>query len=268
VKRKLKFWLEKYLSGFAPYQIMAGGARYYKATRENAYRPEEFLHYGRNVRIEAGVEITAPERLYIGDNVGISQRCVISAVGGCHIGQGGQIGGETIIFTMDHQYTGGESLPYDSVRLVKPVYIEDYVWVGLRACIAPGVRIGEGAIVGLGSIVLQDVPPLAIVAGNPAQVLSYRSKPDYERLKNLGVAVDPYKELPLLKVPPITRRKYRDEIKDFGFDISGGHEYFYYDKYREQGKRLVALSGEELRTIQAGMNAGGKNGKTQNPSHK
>jgi maltose O-acetyltransferase len=248
--------MERHLSNFPPYQMAMGGYRFYQATQENLYPPQDFLHYGKNVRIEAGVAIAAPERLYLADNVSISQRCYINAVGGCHLGRGCQIGGETIILTVEHQYNGGDSLPYDQVRLVKPVYIEDYVWIGLRASIAPGVRIGEGAIVGMGSIVVQDVPPLAIVMGNPAQVLTYRSKPEFERLKDLGAAVDPYKELPVLKVPPFTRRKYKNELKELGFDVSGGQEYFHYDKYRERGKRLVALDRKDTRTVQPTMEAG------------
>jgi maltose O-acetyltransferase len=242
VKRKFKLWLERRFSSFVVYRAIAGGIRYYQASRENSYRPEEFLHYGKNVRIGPAVGIAAPERLYIGDNVGIDTRCYIQAVGGCHIGHGSQIAGETIILTVEHQYTGGESLPYDSVRLVKPVYIEDYVWIGVRASIAPGVRIGEGAIVGMGSVVMQDVPPLAIVAGNPAQVLTYRSKPDFERVKQQGAVIDPYKEIPLLKVPPITKRKYKSEIKEFGFDLSNGNEFFRYDKFQPLGERLAPVN--------------------------
>ena len=242
VKRKLKLWLERYFSGFTPYQIAVGGLRYYKATQENAYRPAEFRHYGKNIRIGSNVAISAPERLYLGDNVGIDPGCYIQAVGGCHLGRGCQIAGETIILTIEHVYNGGESLPYDTVRLIKPVHIEDYVWIGARVCIAPGVRIGEGAIIGMGSVVAQDVPPLAIVAGNPAQVLTYRSKPDFDRLKNSGSTIDPYKELPLLKVPPITKRKYKNELKEMGFDISAGHECFRYDKFRPLGQRLVPVN--------------------------
>jgi len=242
MKRKFKLLLEKYFSSFLPYQVVAGGYQYYLATRENAYDPTQFLHYGKGVRIEAGTEIAAPERLYIGDNVGISQDCRISAVGGCHIGRGCQIGGETIIFTIDHQYSAGDSLPYDSVRLVKPVYIEDYVWIGLRAIIAPGVRIGEGAIIGLGSVVFQDVPPLAIVSGNPAQILTYRNKEQFERSKQAGIDIDPYQELPVLRVPPITKRKFRNEMKEWGFDLSNGQEYFNYDKKAGLGKRLVPVN--------------------------
>jgi len=43
-----------------------GGYRYYRATQEAFYQPDDFLHRGKNVRIEAGVSITAPERLYLG----------------------------------------------------------------------------------------------------------------------------------------------------------------------------------------------------------
>lgn len=218
-----------------------GGIRYYKATQENYYKPGEFLHFGKNSRIERGVSIAAPERMYVGDNVGISQGCQINAVGGCHVGNACQFGGEVLILTIDHQYTDRESLPYDFVRLVKPVFIEDHVWIGARAIIVPGVRIGEGAIVAMGSVVMQDVPPLAIVTGNPAKVLMYRSQIDFEAAKKTGTVVDPYKELPTLKVPPITKRKYKGELATFGFDVSGGKEYFHYDKKAKRGNRLVAV---------------------------
>ncbi|WP_234822902.1 CatB-related O-acetyltransferase [Ensifer adhaerens] len=48
------------------------------------------------------------------------------------------------------------------------------VWVGRRAIILPKVKIGNGAIIGAGSIVTKDVPPYAIVAGNPAKLIRYR----------------------------------------------------------------------------------------------
>ena len=134
-------------------------------------------------------------------------------------------------------------MPYDRVRLVKPVYIGDYVWVGMRVSIIPGIRIGEGAIIGMGSVVFEDVPPLAIVIGNPAKIITYRSRPDFHRLRQAGEEIDPNKELPLLRVPPITRRKYRNELKDLGFDVSNGQEYFYYDKRQKLSQRLVPVKG-------------------------
>ena len=52
-----------------------------------------------------------------------------------------------------------------------PVFIEDDVFIGARAMVLKGVRIGKGAVVGAGAVVTKDVPPNAIVAGNPARVV-------------------------------------------------------------------------------------------------
>lgn len=54
-----------------------------------------------------------------------------------------------------------------------PIIIEDNVWVGERASILKGVRIGKGAIVAMGAVVTKDVPEYSIVAGNPAKVVKY-----------------------------------------------------------------------------------------------
>ena len=55
--------------------------------------------------------------------------------------------------------------------IFKPVHIHNKVWIGFDSIILKGVTIGEGAIVGAGSVVTKDVPPWTIVAGNPARVI-------------------------------------------------------------------------------------------------
>jgi chloramphenicol O-acetyltransferase type B len=52
------------------------------------------------------------------------------------------------------------------------------VWIGYRAVILSGVTIGDGAVIGAGSVVASNVPPYAIVAGNPAKVIKYRFTPE------------------------------------------------------------------------------------------
>jgi maltose O-acetyltransferase len=52
--------------------------------------------------------------------------------------------------------------------------IGDDVWIGTRAILLPGVTVGRGAIVGAGAVVTADVPPRAIVGGNPARIIRYR----------------------------------------------------------------------------------------------
>jgi acetyltransferase-like isoleucine patch superfamily enzyme len=53
----------------------------------------------------------------------------------------------------------------------RPVRIGRNVWIGFDACVLPGVSIGEGAVVGARSVVVEDVPPFTVVAGNPARVV-------------------------------------------------------------------------------------------------
>ena len=62
---------------------------------------------------------------------------------------------------------------------ITPVVICDRSWIGARSIILKGVTIGEGAIVGAGSVVTSDVPPWTIVGGNPARVI--RALTDEER---------------------------------------------------------------------------------------
>jgi acetyltransferase-like isoleucine patch superfamily enzyme len=65
----------------------------------------------------------------------------------------------------------------------RPVYIEDDVWIGASSCILRGVRIGRGAIVAAGSVVTKDVPPMVIVAGNPAKIIRSIAPPSSFKLR-------------------------------------------------------------------------------------
>ena len=58
------------------------------------------------------------------------------------------------------------------------IILEDDVWIGQRAMIMSGIRIGQGAVVAAGAVVTKDVPPYAIVGGVPAKVIRYRFAPE------------------------------------------------------------------------------------------
>jgi acetyltransferase-like isoleucine patch superfamily enzyme len=60
------------------------------------------------------------------------------------------------------------------IDIAETIRVEDHVWIGARAVILPGVTIGEGAVVGAGSIVSRNVPPWSIAVGNPAKVIKKR----------------------------------------------------------------------------------------------
>jgi len=62
----------------------------------------------------------------------------------------------------------------------RPVRVGRNVWIGFDACVLPGVTVGEGAVVGARSVVTADVPPYAVVAGNPARVIRQLEPPGEE----------------------------------------------------------------------------------------
>lgn len=94
-------------------------------------------------------------------------------------------GVECMIINQNHNYEG-DMIPYDETYVYKNVIIGDCVWFGNRVIVTGNVKIGEGAIIAAGAVVCKDVPPLAIVGGNPARVIKYRDKEHYYKLKAEG----------------------------------------------------------------------------------
>jgi maltose O-acetyltransferase len=87
------------------------------------------------------------------------------------IGSDVSIGPEAAILTLGHDPRSAQFADRGG-----PVLIGDRAWIGYRAIVLPGITIGEGAVVGAGSVVSRDVPPYAIVAGNPARVIGERPR--------------------------------------------------------------------------------------------
>lgn len=82
-----------------------------------------------------------------------------------------------IKFKSTHPYFFNTSLGYVQKELIpmRQIVIGSDVWVGRNALILPSVKkIGNGAVIGAGTVVTKDVPDFAIVAGNPAKVIKYR----------------------------------------------------------------------------------------------
>lgn len=82
------------------------------------------------------------------------------------------MGPEVMFIAQDHIYNGKNY----SKKTYKNIIIGDDVWIGARAIILNGVKIGDRATVGAGAVVAKDVPNDAVVAGNPAKVLRFRDQ--------------------------------------------------------------------------------------------
>lgn len=138
---------------------------------------------GELVRFSSGVKLFKPKNITVGNNVRIGNNCILSGEGGINIGNNISFGPQVIIWSANHNFDTPETLPYDKEYISKEVNIEDNVWIGARATIVPGVRIHEGAVIGMGAVVTKDVPEGAVVGGNPAKILKYRNMEAYKNLK-------------------------------------------------------------------------------------
>lgn len=85
------------------------------------------------------------------------------------------MGQDVKIITSNHSSSDTEiPIKCQSSTKICLVVIEDDVWIGSNVTILPGVHVGKDAILGAGSVVWEDVPPYAVMAWNPANILRYR----------------------------------------------------------------------------------------------
>ena len=106
----------------------------------------------------------------IGTGTRINADVILDCRGGIEIGDHVSISPQVAIVTADHDHHAA-----DFALRHRRVVIEDHVWIGMRATILPGVRIGRGAVVAAGAVVIRDVEPRSIVAGVPARRIAERN---------------------------------------------------------------------------------------------
>ena len=138
------------------------------------------------------------------------------------IGNYCQIAHDTVFeIGMNHVFSGVSPYPFDQVLGEENIFahrapvnkqqlvIGHDVWIGSGVRIIKAVKIGNGAIVGSGSVVTKDVPPYAIVGGNPAKIIRYRFSPEIIK------ALDKIKwwYWPLAKVK--ANRQYMENVEEF-----------------------------------------------------
>lgn len=126
---------------------------------------ERLLLYGGTVR---GELVTAPGGVIeIGDRVFINYGVSISAHTLVKIGHRCQIGNYSLLMDNDYHQAGDKTMLGHS----KPIILEDDVWLGARVIVLKGVTIGQGAVIGAGSVVTRDIPPRSVAVGQPARVV-------------------------------------------------------------------------------------------------
>lgn len=190
-----ELWRSAYSFGKRVFVCQPMFAAYCKKVGKNL-RTGDDLHWvqgqgdiliGDDVWLDGIVDITFAARfaerptLEIGDGTNIGNRTTFAIGKRITIGKHCNISGQTALFDSNGHPSdpvarrNGEPPAADQVR---PITIGDDVWIGKGCIVFPGVRIGDCAIISAGSVVRRHVPPYAVVAGNPAQIMFRLPRPD------------------------------------------------------------------------------------------
>lgn len=142
------------------------------------------MRIGSGSVVHMMARIYDPRHISIGTDTIIGERATLdgrkqlpNSTGGLEIGNHVDIASEVMIWTSQHNIHAE-----DFHAIEAKVTIKDYVFIGPRAIILPGVTIGKGAIIAAGAVVTKDVPEFAVVGGVPAQLIGERKNknPNYK----------------------------------------------------------------------------------------
>ncbi|GEP95487.1 acetyltransferase [Chitinophaga cymbidii] len=132
-----------------------------------------FLKAGENIKVGRNTRFGSGANIVIGSFTGLNTGGWIG--NDTIIGNDVMFGPEVTILSGSHNFERTDiPMREQGATQRKPVVIGDDVWIGTRAIILPGIKIGSHSIIGAGSVVTKDVPEYAIVAGNPAVIKKFR----------------------------------------------------------------------------------------------
>lgn len=124
---------------------------------------------GKNSFIHMGSRFYLPINITIGEGTVIGDHCFLDGRASLKIGNHVDIASQVLIYNSEHDIHSESFNPIE-----EPVEIGNYAFIGPRAIILPGVKIGKGAIVAAGAVVTEDIKPYEIVGGVPAKVIGER----------------------------------------------------------------------------------------------
>lgn len=131
------------------------------------------MKIGKGSTIHAGATLYDSRNIRLGSDTIIGENAVLDGRARLSIGSHVDIASDVMIYNAEHDVMSSD---FHAIRA--EVVIEDYVFIGPRAIILPGVHIGKGAVVGAGAVVTKDVLEKSIVGGVPAKEIKKRNVKD------------------------------------------------------------------------------------------
>jgi maltose O-acetyltransferase len=128
---------------------------------------------GKNVDIQKRAHFSLTG-VQLGSNSGIGAGSIVPSY--TTIGDNVMMGPEVLIYNQNHSFKEiDKPMRKQGFQDIKPVTIGDDVWIGARVIILPGVKIGNGCVIGAGAVVSTDIPDFSVAVGNRARVVKYRA---------------------------------------------------------------------------------------------
>lgn len=135
------------------------------------------IKMGSHSTFHTGVRVFDPRNITVGEGTIVGYGSFLDGRAKLSIGSNTDIASEVMVYNQEHDLAAEDFRAIDG-----PVSIGDYVFIGPRAIILPGVTVGDGAVIAAGAVVTKDVPPRAIVGGVPAKLIAERplKNPQYK----------------------------------------------------------------------------------------
>ena len=133
------------------------------------------ISLAKGASLHLGAKFFQPKNISIGEGSILGDHIFLDGRAKLTIGKHVDIASEVMIYNSEHDLSDPNFSATE-----EPVKIGDYVFIGPRSIILPGVTIGDGAIIAAGAVVTKDIPEGAIAGGVPAKVISERPLKEYK----------------------------------------------------------------------------------------
>lgn len=167
--RLSSIWLE-FVTGFLWWGV---GELPFHHIRRFFYRLSG-MQIGNGSTVHMRVRIYDPRNITVGEDSIIGEQTVLDGRARLVIGNHVDIATGAMLYNSQHDIRDPQFTAIDGETI-----IEDYVFIGPRAIILPGVHVGKGAVVAAGAVVTKDVPAGVVVAGVPAKQIAERGLTEY-----------------------------------------------------------------------------------------
>ena len=139
--------------------------------------PSQFGYFGDRAAIGAPADLKCPKNIYMYEHARIGRRSTIMTMGDSKFIMKRESGAAEglVVITSNHKQRIGEfRTGGNDDNAYRDIIVEEDVWLGINVTLLAGAHIGRGAICGAGCVVRKEIPPYAVVVGNPARIIKFK----------------------------------------------------------------------------------------------